>query len=220
MILSYSISIILIFCAYLLGSIPSGYLAGRWLKDIDIREHGSKSTGATNVLRTLGKTAAITVLIADILKGAISVGLVKLLYTINTNPILPDSWQYILVVIAATAAIIGHSKSIFLNFTGGKSVATTIGVLFVMNSLVAGCTFAIFALFLSIFRIVSLGSIAGAVAVIILMIAFNQPLPYIIFAVFTGIYVIIRHKANIIRLLEGTEPKIGSKISSSKPETT
>jgi acyl phosphate:glycerol-3-phosphate acyltransferase len=218
MVLSSLIGVIFLLIAYLLGSIPSGYLAGRWLKDIDIREHGSKSTGATNVLRTLGKSAAIAVLTVDILKGSLAVALPQLLYHFNPQSVMPSQWQYWLIIMAGVAVIMGHSRSIFLNFTGGKSVATSIGVLLVMNPVVALGTIAVFGLILGLSRIVSLSSIAGAIAVNILMICLHQPLPYVLFAAFAGIYVIVRHRANIQRILAGTEPQIGQKLS--QPETS
>lgn len=211
--LTILIALILILVAYLFGSIPTGYLAGRWLKNIDIREHGSMSTGATNVLRTLGKPAAIAVLTIDILKGCLAIAVIKSWYFWQINPSLPSTWQYWLIIGAGAAAILGHSKSIFLNFTGGKSVATSIGVLLVMSPFVALSTIAVFGISIALSRIVSLSSIAGAMAVILLMIIFKQPLPYILFASFAGIYVIVRHQANISRLLAGTEPKIGQKLS-------
>ena len=203
MLVNFTISSLLIITAYLLGSIPTGYLVARYLKGIDIREHGSGSTGATNVLRTVGKTAAIAVLAIDLLKGLMAIALVNLVYA------YPDSWHFWLVTAAALSAIVGHSKSVWLNFTGGKSVATTLGILFVMNPLVALGTLASFGIILSFSRIVSLSSISGAIAVNILMLALNQPLPYSIFAAVAGAYVILRHKSNIQRLLAGNEPKIG-----------
>ncbi|ACK73433.1 protein of unknown function DUF205 [Gloeothece citriformis PCC 7424] len=207
--------ILLIVIAYLLGSIPTGYLAGRYLKGIDIREHGSGSTGATNVLRTLGKTAAIFVLIIDLLKGAIAVALVRLLYSLDINP-LPLNWQAWLIIATGLASILGHSRSIFLNFGGGKSVATSLGVLLVMNPIVAGGTLGSFLIMLAISRIVSLSSLTGAIAVNILMLVLEQPLPYLLFGALAGLYVIIRHRSNINRLLEGTEPKLGEKLAQEK----
>jgi glycerol-3-phosphate acyltransferase PlsY len=202
---------ILILSAYLLGSIPTGYLAGRYLEGIDIREHGSGSTGATNVLRTLGKTAGIAVLIVDALKGSLAVGSVKILYLANFNPLPPD-WQYWLALAAGFMALLGHSKSIFLNFSGGKSVATGLGVLLVMSPLVAAATLGSFLLVLAISRIVSLSSITAAIAVNVFMWIFQQPVPYLLFAALGGIYVIVRHRSNIMRLWAGTEPKIGQKL--------
>ncbi|MGK7950017.1 MAG: glycerol-3-phosphate 1-O-acyltransferase PlsY [Xenococcaceae cyanobacterium] len=210
--MSLVISGVLIIVAYLLGSIPTGYLAGKYLQGIDIREEGSGSTGATNVLRTLGKKAAIAVLAIDLLKGAIAVSLVKLTYISALSEFIPISWQSWLITLFALAAVIGHSKSIWLNFSGGKSVATSLGVLLVMNTVVALGTLATFGVMLAISRIVSLSSITGAIAVICLMILLHQPVPYIVFAVLCGTYVIIRHQTNIQRLLAGTEPKIGQKL--------
>ncbi|MDB9423842.1 glycerol-3-phosphate 1-O-acyltransferase PlsY [Microcystis aeruginosa CS-564/01] len=208
------ISLGILLLSYLLGSIPTGYLIGKYSKGIDIRDYGSGSTGATNVLRTLGKTAGATVLLIDMLKGMAAVALARGLYFIDVNP-LPESWYYWLIIGAALGAIIGHSKSIFLNFSGGKSVATSLGVLLVMNPLVAFGTLASFLVMLALFRIVSLGSIIGALVVNILMVILGQPLPYILFSLMAGIYVIVRHQGNIKRLLAGTEPKIGQKVQPS-----
>ncbi|MDJ0567436.1 MAG: glycerol-3-phosphate 1-O-acyltransferase PlsY [Pleurocapsa sp. MO_192.B19] len=212
MIINFAISVLLIVTAYLLGSIPTGYAVGLYLKGIDIREHGSGSTGATNVLRTVGKSAAIAVLGIDLFKGSLALACVNLFYSLAPSGLLSDSWYPWLITAAALSAIIGHSKSIWLNFTGGKSVATTLGVLLVMNPVVALGTFASFGIILSISRIVSLSSISGAIAVNILMVALNQPLPYSIFAALAGFYVILRHKTNIQRLLAGIEPKIGQAL--------
>jgi glycerol-3-phosphate acyltransferase PlsY len=200
---------LLILCAYLLGSIPTGYLAGLYLKGIDIRECGSGSTGATNVLRVIGKAAAIAVLVIDIFKGAIAVAAVKLSYFYVSPDFLPWQWKNWLVVGAALAVVLGHSKSIWLNFTGGKSAATSLGVLLVINPVVALATLGIFLGVLAISGIVSLSSLSGAIAVNIFMVLLNQPLPYILFAIVAGIYVIIRHTSNIQRLMAGTEPRLG-----------
>jgi len=212
MLFNFVIGGILISTAYLLGAIPTGYMAGRYLKGIDIREQGSGSTGATNVLRTVGKPAALAVLAIDLLKGSMALALVNLVYNFAPNEFLPADWHPWLIAGTALSAMIGHSKSIWLNFTGGKSVATTLGVLFVMNPLVALGTLASFGLILGVFRIVSLGSICGAIAVNILMIALGQPVPYLIFAALAGSYVILRHKTNIQRLIAGIEPKIGQAL--------
>jgi acyl phosphate:glycerol-3-phosphate acyltransferase len=207
------LAIVLIFlAAYLLGSIPTGYLAGKLLKGIDIREHGSGSTGATNVLRTLGKVPGAIVLIIDALKGVLAVSIVQPILGAEIVPNLPNEWEPSIVALAATGAIIGHSKSVWLQFSGGKSVATGVGVLLAMCWPVGLSTVGVFALSLAITRIVSISSIAGAIAVTIWMIVFGQPLPYIIFASIGGIYVIVRHQGNIQRLIAGTEPKLGQKL--------
>ncbi len=207
----FIISGLLAIAAYLFGSIPTGYLLGRYLQGIDIREHGSGSIGATNVLRTLGKKAAIAVLTLDLLKGSLAVALVSLVISIEATEV-PGSWQPWLETGAAIAAVVGHSKSIWINFTGGKSVATSLGVLLVMNPIVALGTLAVFLIVLALSRIVSLSSISGAIAVNVFMILLQQPLPYMLFAGLVGIYITWRHRSNIGRLLAGTEPQIGKKL--------
>ena len=201
--------------AYFLGSFPTGYLAGKLLKGIDIREHGSGSTGATNVLRTLGKVPGSIVLLIDAFKGGLAVSIANIIFTIALFPTLPAEWQAYLVPLAATAAILGHSKSIWLNFGGGKSVATSVGVLLAMSWQVGLATIVIFSIGLAVSRIVSVSSIAGAVSATIWMLVFDRPLPSVIFAIVGGIYVIWRHNTNIQRIIAGTEPKLGHKLESS-----
>ncbi|PPJ62680.1 glycerol-3-phosphate 1-O-acyltransferase PlsY, partial [Cuspidothrix issatschenkoi] len=172
--------------AYIFGSFPTGYLAGKLLKGIDIREVGSGSTGATNVLRTLGKVPGAFVLLIDALKGVLSINLVYVLFNIAPSQNLMPStvnveiWQPYLVTLAGLAALLGHSKSIFLGFTGGKSVATGVGILLAISWQVGLSTLGVFGVVIAISRIVSLSSIAGAVAVSILMVIFHQPLAYIL----------------------------------------
>lgn len=203
---------LLLLTAYLLGSIPTGYWAGQLLQGIDIREHGSKSTGATNVLRTLGKPAAIAVLAIDILKGMAAVGVIRLVYQQGWFSALPNTWQDWLLIGTAMLAMIGHSRSIFLNFTGGKSVATSLGALFVLNLWLALGTLGTFLGVIALSRIVSLSSISAAIAASLVVLTLQLPLPYLVFTLIAGTYVIIRHRANIQRLLQGTEPKLGQKM--------
>lgn len=212
LLIGLSVAIALV--SYGLGSFPTGFLLTKWLKGIDIREQGSGSTGATNVLRTVGKGAGATVLLVDALKGAIAVGLVLALPQWLAFPAI---WQPWLVVGAGLAAILGHSKPIWLQFRGGKSVATSIGVILTMSPMVGLATFAMFGVVLGIWRIVSLGSIVGAATVMILMVVCQQPLAYCLFGAVAGGYVILRHRTNIERLLAGTEPQIGKKLT---PKTT
>ncbi len=215
---------LLLVVAYLLGSIPTGYLAGRLLKGIDIREEGSGSTGATNVLRTIGKIPAIVVLLIDIGKGALAIAAVNYAFThlpgwLYFSKIFGlnfSVWQPVMATLAGLAALFGHSKSIWLGFTGGKSVATSLGILLAMNWMVGLATVGVFALSLAITRIVSISSIAGAVSVIAFMLIFAQPLPYLLFAIAGGAYVIWRHRSNIQRLIDGTEPKLGQKLEESE----
>ncbi len=203
--------------AYLLGSTPTGYLAGKLLKGIDIREHGSKSTGATNVLRTLGKWPALAVLLVDVLKGVGAVIFVRWFYpwfsTVSsaTPPTALDlqssaPWA---VCLAGLAVLLGHGRSVWLNFTGGKSVATGLGVLLAMSSPVGLGAAMVFGVALAISRIVSLSSMLAALTAIALVCGLEQPLPYRLLVIAGGIYVIARHRANIWRLLAGTEPRLG-----------
>ncbi|MBE9196052.1 glycerol-3-phosphate 1-O-acyltransferase PlsY [Synechocystis sp. LEGE 06083] len=199
---------------YFMGSIPTGYLAGKLLLGIDIREHGSKSTGATNVFRTLGKPAAIAVLAIDISKGIMAVALVRAIYSGDWLPALPADWQNWLTLGVAIAVVLGHSKSIFLRFSGGKSVATSLGVLFMLNIWLALGTLATFLAVIFFTRIVSLSSIVAAIAVNGIALALQLPLPYLAFTLLAGMYVIVRHRSNIERIFQGTEPKLGEKVSS------
>jgi acyl phosphate:glycerol-3-phosphate acyltransferase len=201
--------------AYLCGSLPTGYLAGKLLQGIDIREHGSGSTGATNVLRTLGKVPGSIVLLIDALKGVLAVTIAREIFVLDLFPTLPTQWEDYLVPIAAIGALLGHSKSVWLKFGGGKSVATGVGVLLAMSWQVGLATMVVFSLTIAISRIVSISSIAGALSVTLWMVVFARPLPSLIFAIVGGIYVTWLHRKNIDRLLAGTEPKLGQKLESS-----
>ncbi|MEM7770534.1 MAG: glycerol-3-phosphate 1-O-acyltransferase PlsY [Cyanobacteria bacterium P01_E01_bin.6] len=203
--------------AYLFGSLPTGYLAGQWLKGIDIREHGSGSTGATNVLRTLGKGPGFAVLGIDMLKGALSVILVRWLYTqsmvVSSTPEAIDLTQWIpwLVVFAALVAILGHSRSVWLGFTGGKSVATSLGILFAMHWPTACIALGVFVFTVAISRMVSLGSILGAISVPVVMAIAQEPAPLILFGIVAATYIVATHRRNIQRILAGTESRLGKK---------
>lgn len=223
--------------AYLLGSLPTGYLAGKLLEGIDIRQHGSKSTGATNVLRTLGKWPALVVLLVDVLKGAAAIVFARWFYPLvfswilsrffasssAASPVAPDqqTWgPWLLpqvlaellpwvVCLAGLAVLLGHSRSVWLNFTGGKSVATGLGVLLALSWPVGLGAVAVFGVVLAISRIVSLSSMLAALTAIALICALEQPLPYRLLVIAGGVYVIARHRANIRRLWAGTEPRLG-----------
>lgn len=209
--LSILVTLVLILIAYLLGSIPTGYVVARILKGIDIREYGSGSTGATNVLRNVGKGAALSVLIVDLLKGLMAVYLIKWAYVYFPNSLSPHGEKW-LIAIASIIAVIGHSKSIWLGFTGGKSAAISLGILLAMTPPVGLGTLVVFLSVLGISRIVSLSSVSAAIAVNILMYLINPSIPFLAFTIIAGVYVIIRHRTNIQRLIEGTEPRIGQTV--------
>jgi acyl phosphate:glycerol-3-phosphate acyltransferase len=194
-----------ILCSYLLGSIPTAYIAGKILKGIDIREHGSGNVGATNVFRVLGKKPGVVVLIIDILKGVVAVAVIgKLLGLVN----IPD---YILLAIAV---VCGHNWTVFLQFKGGKGIATSLGVLIglviqfpELGSVLLFTLLLWIALFLT-FAYVSLASIVAALGLPILMFLTHQHIHWTVLGVIFSIFVIIRHKPNIKRLLSGQEQKV------------
>lgn len=208
MSLAYAAGMLLF--AYLMGSIPTGYWLVKALKKIDIRTIGSGSTGATNVLRAAGKGPAVFTLVFDVLKGYIPVALAGSLETSLWSG-LPLYYPHLLPTLAAIIAIIGHSKSIFLGFSGGKSAATTLGTLYGLNTAAASATFGLWILIVATTKIVSLASIIAAFACPLFMFIFAAPPAVLIFAGVACIYVVARHKDNIKRLMAGTESKIGDK---------
>ena len=203
--------LLLLFAGYLLGSIPSGYLAGRWWRGLDIRQEGSGSTGATNVLRVVGKGPALLVFAVDVLKGTAAVLLAKALLQPLGTDWIGDSW----VVAAGLAALAGHSWPIWLGWRGGKAVATALGMLLGLTWPVGLACFGVFLGVLSLSRIVSLSSVAAAIALPLLMLGWfsDQGMglrwPYLILALLTSVLVIWRHRSNLGRLLAGTEPRLG-----------
>lgn len=206
--------------AYLIGATPTGYLAGKWLKGIDLREQGSGSTGATNVLRNLGPAAFVVVLLLDVAKGAGAILFALWFYpwlqtlAALTSPAAPEVVTPWAVCLAGLAALVGHSRSIWLGFKGGKSVAAGLGLLLAMAWPVGLGGLAVFGVAVAISRMISLGSILAALTAILLICVLDQPLPYRLLVVAGGVYVIVRHRANIGRLLAGTEPRLGRSSAS------
>ncbi len=208
---------ILILCTlvagYLLGSIPSGYLAGRWLRGVDIRTLGSGSTGATNVLRQFGKAPALVVFLVDVLKGTAAVLLAKaLLQPLEITP-TSDWW----VVATGLAALAGHIWPVWLGGRGGKAVATGLGMLLGLTWPVGLACFGIFLAVISLSRIVSLSSVIAALSLPLLMLGSFagsgtglRP-AYLALSLVAAVLVIWRHRSNIERLLAGTEPRLGQK---------
>ena len=196
------LNLLILFLGYLFGSFPSGYLAGRIAKGIDIRSLGSGSTGATNVLRHIGKRAAITVFLLDVFKGVISILLAKYF-------LLNDSWQ----VAIGLSTLIGHIWPVWLNWRGGKAVATGLGIFLGLSWQVGLATLGVFILMITLFRIVSLASVSAALALpFIMFISFKTSsisLPFLVISLLAMTLVIWRHRENILRLMKGKEPKIG-----------
>lgn len=209
--MTLGLTLLLLLAGYLLGSIPSGYLAGRWLRGLDIRREGSGSTGATNVLRVLGKGPALVVFLVDVLKGTAAVLLAK-------SALSGQGWVVDSVVVACgLAALAGHSFPLWLGGKGGKAVATGLGMLLGLATPVGLACFGVFLTVLSFSRIVSLSSIAAALSLPLLMLGWfatgdmGLRWPYLILALLTSVLVIARHQANIQRLLAGNEPRLGHK---------
>ncbi len=187
----------LILLGYLIGSIPTAVWYARVFHKIDIREHGSKNAGATNSLRVLGKKAGITVLIIDILKGLLVIGIAKM-FGINADN------QFIV----GFAAVIGHLLPIFAGFRGGKGIATSFGIIIALNPLGALICIIVFVAVLSASKYVSLGSLLGAFSFLIFNMIKNPDQYFfqiLCFALF--MLLVFTHRENIKRLLKGTENK-------------
>jgi acyl phosphate:glycerol-3-phosphate acyltransferase len=196
--------------AYVAGSIPTGYWVAKAVKGIDIREHGSKSTGATNVLRCVGKGPALFVFLFDIFKGYAPVAAAAYFDGGRQDWAL-FGMTHVCAPLCALAALIGHSKSIFLGFQGGKSAATGLGTVIALNNAVGALLFATWLLVLGVTKIVSVASIAAVWMLPVYFFVLGCPPAQVAYGVLALIYVTLRHKANIKRLMEGTEPKVGQK---------
>jgi acyl-phosphate glycerol 3-phosphate acyltransferase len=183
--------------AYLIGSIPSGLILGKLLWHTDLRQHGSRNIGATNAWRTLGKIPGLLVFLADGFKG--QVGVLLGLSIVGTP------WA---AVIGGLCAIVGHSFSLFLQFHGGKGVATSLGVLTMLMGKVTMVVFLLWLLVVYTTRYVSLGSILAGFLTPILAVAFGSPMEYVLFSAVAAVLVIVRHRENIQRLMKGTENKV------------
>lgn len=210
--MSFGYYVLVALGAYLLGSLPTGYLFGK-SKGVDIRKAGSGNIGATNVFRLLGPTAGVSVLLVDFLKGFLACGLwVKLVWLLAGTP--ADAGGNIrerLSLVAGVCAILGHNYTCWLGFKGGKGVATTAGVMLAWLPGAFAIALATWGVTLAIWRIMSLASMAGAVALpVAVWLMGGKPL-WIAVAAFLGVLAIYRHRSNIQRLLKGTEPKIGAK---------
>lgn len=193
--------IIVILAAYLIGSIPTGYIIVKMFTGQDIRTIGSGSTGATNVKRVMGKKWFFIVMILDAIKGALPVILAKIFTTSFAGiGLLP--------VLAAVAVIVGHSKSIFLRFTGGKSVASGVGTILALNWQVGLIIAVIWAVITYVSKYVSLGSIIALFISPFLMWFFDAPAAYIVYCALGAVYIIYLHRENIKRLIRGEENKV------------
>lgn len=209
-VLSY---IIIAAVAYFLGSIPTGFLVAK-AKGIDIRKVGSGNIGATNAFRVLGKTAGTFVLIADGLKGYVAAAWLCNLMSNWLN--IPAADASTLRIIAGICAVLGHNFTCWLNFKGGKGIATTAGVYFALAPLAVGIAIATWIIFTFASRYVSVGSIAAAVALAAAVWFTQHNLLLGIVTTALSALAILKHKKNIQRLMNGTENRIGKKAAATE----
>ncbi len=188
-------TLLLCVLAYLLGSIPCGVLLAR-ARNIDIRQQGSGNIGATNVARILGKKAGVITLLGDMAKGCVTV-------------LIADYWtpQLEIVAVAGLMAFLGHLYSVFLKFKGGKGVATGLGIFLYLMPIAALCAVAAFSIALWATAYVSIGSITATLLLPVFGWALGAPLPYIYCSMAIAVFVIYKHRDNIVRLKAGTEAR-------------
>lgn len=214
-----------IIAGYLLGSIPSGVLIGKLFGNKDPRDYGSRKTGATNVLRTVGPGAAALVVLLDVGKGVAAVLLARALLSFPDGAHVfgayGTSWQTIAEALAALAALLGHNYSVFIGFKGGRGVLTGAGAVLAMSWAAWLVGFIAAATPIALTRYVSLGSILGAaaspIAGFVLMLTGHASLPQVVFMALGGAFVIVSHTDNIKRLLSGTERKLGQPAEGMHP---
>ena len=207
--------IIVAVIAYLIGSINFSIILSKRMAGFDIREKGSGNAGTTNMLRSVGKKAAVITLICDILKGVVSI-----LIAVLAGKIIKNLDNALLVQLAGIFVIIGHTFPVFFKFKGGKGIATSLGVLLMTNWQI-GLICLVFALVLiALTRMVSVGSIAAGILFPVLVAFINQNYivptsnsnwSYLVFSIIIALLVIFNHRANVQRILNGTENKISFK---------
>jgi glycerol-3-phosphate acyltransferase PlsY len=192
----------------LLGAIPTGMIVARVYRNVDLTAHGSRRTGATNVLRTLGTGAAIVAFAGDFLKGFLAVLIVRLF--VGNGSAWPE-------LIAAVASVIGHSYSIFIGFKGGRGVVTGLGATIVAAPVPMVVAFVFGAALVAITRYVSLGSVSGAILGGLLLVGlaiYTGDPAWAVWGVVLGGFIVVAHRDNIERLIAGTERKLGERVSS------
>lgn len=194
--------LLLLFLAYLLGAIPTGLLLGLLVKGIDVRERGSGNIGSTNVWRVLGWKLGVATLVLDAAKALVAV-LALPLVAMGALPAF--------AVLAGAAVLLGNFFNIFLGGKGGKGAATSLGVFLGLAPLPMLITFAVFLVLVASLRIVSLGSVTGAVLMPVLVAVFHGFGALFVLVLIISLLVIVKHRTNIQRLLAGTEPRIGGK---------
>lgn len=199
------LELLLILFAYLLGAVPTGLVLGRAVKNIDVRKEGSGNIGTTNVWRVLGWKLGVTTLLLDVGKALVAV----LIFPSLVMGVLPA-----FPVLVGAAVLLGNFFNIFLGGRGGKGAATSLGVFLGLAPIPMVITFAVFGVVVGTTRIVSLGSITGAVLLPILVALLHGVGALFVMTLIIATLVIVKHRANIGRLLSGTEPRFGKKKTS------
>ena len=192
-------AILAILGSYLIGSIPFGLIVGRIWANLDVREYGSGNIGTSNVLRTIGPAAAIVVFILDVAKGAVAVYLGSL------------AGGEVVRLLAGVAAIAGHNWPVYLNFRGGKGVATSLGAIVSLTPVIALILLGLWIALVGITKYISLASLAAALLFPIFLIITGASTTYIVMGFLISSFAFYRHRTNIQRLLAGTENKIGQR---------
>jgi glycerol-3-phosphate acyltransferase PlsY len=217
MVITYYCIVTLFVIAYLLGSIPSAVWIGKRYYGVDVREHGSKNAGTTNVLRVLGTRAAIPVFVIDFLKGFVAVSIFSLLkYDVN---IPSGAWIVNLKILAVFVAVLGHIFPVFANFRGGKGVATVLGAVTGIQPNIAMLCFAVWCVVLLLWHYVSLASIVAGCSFPIFVSIFSSSIyvrhglhhtsiSFLVFSFVVALALAWTHRKNVGRLLDGTEPKV------------
>ncbi len=203
---------LIVVIGYFCGCLQCGYIVGR-LNNIDIRDYGSGNAGATNVLRVLGKVSSLCTFLGDALKGFIPVLILKYLVC----PGMPDVNSQFAQLLIGFAAVMGHDYPFYLKFKGGKGISTSAAVMMAFDWRMGVISFLIFVVVVFCTRYVSLGSCLLSVAFVIEMAVFHPGrIELLVMAVLFAFFAIYRHRANIKRLMNGTESKIGQKVEVKK----
>lgn len=193
---------LVIVLSYLLGNISTGFLLGKWLRKTDIREFGSKNAGATNALRVFGIKIGLMTLAGDMLKGFLAT---RIGFALGGET---------LMAVAALSVVIGHNYPVFLKFKGGKGIATTAGVLLALSPPLLLLQVTLMVLIVWITKYVSLGSVVNAILLPIFIAIFYRPFSWtlVVATGLMGLMAVFRHRANIVRLINGNERKLGEKV--------
>ncbi len=193
---------LLLLASYLIGAIPSSYIAGQLARGIDLREHGSGNLGATNAFRVLGARVAAPVMLFDIFKGFLPA---------RAFPLLDSSPRWEWALLYGFAAILGHVFPVYMGFRGGKGVATATGVFLALSPLAVGIAAAVWGVVLRISRMVSLASLAAA-ATLVLALALTERRPAVVgLGGAIALFVVFSHRSNIGRIRRGAEPRFGER---------